>query len=62
MHVAIMKTFMLLLTLPILLTISSPVLQDGASGPTVTLDSATVTGIVQGTLTKFLGIPFAAPP
>ncbi|KAF9567730.1 carotenoid ester lipase [Agrocybe pediades] len=32
------------------------------SPPTVTLDSATVTGINQGNLSKFLGIPFAQPP
>ncbi|KAF9478094.1 carotenoid ester lipase [Pholiota conissans] len=37
--------------------------QDGdSSGPTVTLDSATVTGVFQGNLSKFLGIPFALPP
>ncbi|KAH9486207.1 Lipase 4 [Psilocybe cubensis] len=30
--------------------------------PTVTLDSATVTGINQGALSKFLGIPYAEPP
>ena len=62
MHVAIMKTFTLLSTLPILLAYSSPILEDGTSGPSVTLDSVTVTGIEQGALTKFLGIPFAAPP
>ncbi|KAF8971827.1 alpha beta-hydrolase [Flammula alnicola] len=31
-------------------------------GSTVKLDSATVTGITDGLVTKFLGIPFAAPP
>lgn len=62
MHVAIMKTLMLLPALHTLLACSSPVLRDDTSGPTITLDSATVTGIEQGALTKFLGIPFAAPP
>ncbi|KAF8167302.1 alpha beta-hydrolase [Crassisporium funariophilum] len=33
-----------------------------SSPPTVTLDSATVTGLSNGSITKFLGIPFAQPP
>ncbi|KAF9068600.1 carotenoid ester lipase precursor [Rhodocollybia butyracea] len=32
------------------------------SSPTVTLDSATVTGKASGTVQQFLGIPFAQPP
>ncbi|KAK0185686.1 carotenoid ester lipase precursor [Armillaria mellea] len=32
------------------------------AGPTVTLDSATFTGTTSGTVSKFLGIPFAQPP
>ncbi|KAG6910657.1 hypothetical protein DXG01_008701 [Tephrocybe rancida] len=32
------------------------------AAPTVTLDSATVTGTTSGTSAKFLGIPFAKPP
>ncbi|KIK74848.1 hypothetical protein PAXRUDRAFT_174497 [Paxillus rubicundulus Ve08.2h10] len=32
------------------------------SSPTVTLDSATVTGISSGSVNQFLGIPFAQPP
>ena len=31
-------------------------------GPTVTLDSAVVTGVASGTVDEFLGIPFAEPP
>jgi len=39
------------------------VLQDSSSSPpTATLDNASVTGIHQGALSKFLGIPFAEPP
>lgn len=30
--------------------------------PTVTLDGATVVGTSDGTVTQFLGIPFAQPP
>jgi hypothetical protein len=32
------------------------------SPPTVTLDSAIVTGISSGSVNQFLGIPFAQPP
>ncbi|KAH7906741.1 Alpha/Beta hydrolase protein [Hygrophoropsis aurantiaca] len=32
------------------------------AAPTVTLDSATVTGVSDGSVSKFLGIPFAQPP
>ncbi|KAK0201512.1 carotenoid ester lipase precursor [Desarmillaria ectypa] len=32
------------------------------AAPTVTLDSATFTGTASGTVSKFLGIPFAQPP
>ncbi|KAK0222165.1 carotenoid ester lipase precursor [Armillaria fumosa] len=32
------------------------------AGPTVTLDSATFTGTTSGSVSKFLGIPFAQPP
>jgi acetylcholinesterase len=32
------------------------------SSPTVTLNSATVTGISFGSVNQFLGIPFAQPP
>ncbi|KIJ12396.1 hypothetical protein PAXINDRAFT_14722 [Paxillus involutus ATCC 200175] len=32
------------------------------SSPTVTLDSATVTGVSSGSVNEFLGIPFAQPP
>ncbi|KIJ07764.1 hypothetical protein PAXINDRAFT_173304 [Paxillus involutus ATCC 200175] len=32
------------------------------SSPTVTLDSATVTGLSSGSVNEFLGIPFAQPP
>ncbi|KDR85818.1 hypothetical protein GALMADRAFT_84978 [Galerina marginata CBS 339.88] len=41
----------------------SPFDRDPSPSPTaVTLDSATITGVSQGALSKFLGIPFAAPP
>ena len=33
-----------------------------ASPPTVVLDGATITGIVNGSVAKYLGIPFAQPP
>ncbi|KDQ62130.1 hypothetical protein JAAARDRAFT_203342 [Jaapia argillacea MUCL 33604] len=33
-----------------------------ATGPTVTLDNATFIGVSAGTVSKFLGIPFAQPP
>ncbi|KAF9007463.1 carotenoid ester lipase precursor [Cyathus striatus] len=32
------------------------------TGPTVTLDNATFTGLASGTVSQFLGIPFAQPP
>jgi hypothetical protein len=32
------------------------------AAPTVTLDTATVTGITSGSVNKWLGIPFALPP
>ena len=32
------------------------------AAPNVTLDQATVTGVENGTLDKFLGIPYAQPP
>ncbi|KAF9265365.1 carotenoid ester lipase precursor [Marasmius fiardii PR-910] len=32
------------------------------AGPTVTLDSATVTGVTEGRVARFLGIPYAQPP
>lgn len=32
------------------------------AGPTVTLDSAVVTGVTSGNTQEFLGIPFAQPP
>lgn len=32
------------------------------AAPTVTLDNATVTGVVLGRTNQFLGIPFAQPP
>lgn len=32
------------------------------AAPTVTLDSATVTGVTSGSTNQFLGIPFAQPP
>jgi hypothetical protein len=32
------------------------------AAPTVTLDSATVTGVTLGSTNQFLGIPFAQPP
>ncbi|KAF5392596.1 hypothetical protein D9757_002272 [Collybiopsis confluens] len=38
------------------------VLATPLAGPTVTLDSATVTGTTFGNVQKFLGIPFAQPP
>ncbi|PFH47077.1 hypothetical protein AMATHDRAFT_153021 [Amanita thiersii Skay4041] len=34
----------------------------GFAAPTVTLDSATFTGVSNGFVSKFLGIPFAQPP
>lgn len=40
---------------------SSPHIASRA-GPTVTLDSAVVTGVASGSVDSFLGIPFAAPP
>ncbi|KAL0960577.1 hypothetical protein HGRIS_005611 [Hohenbuehelia grisea] len=33
-----------------------------AAVPTVKLDAATVTGVSSGSVSKFLGIPFAQPP
>jgi Carboxylesterase family len=48
--------------LPLLLLLSSA-LGALAQSPTVTLDKANVTGIqVNGTIDKFLGIPYAQPP
>ena len=35
---------------------------DGRAAPTVTLDTATVTGVASGSVNKWLGIPFALPP
>ena len=32
------------------------------AAPNVTLDQATITGVENGTLDKFLGIPYAQPP
>ena len=32
------------------------------AAPTVKLDSAVVTGVTEGSIDKFLGIPFALPP
>jgi len=32
------------------------------AAPTVQLDSATVTGVNDGGVSKYLGIPFAQPP
>lgn len=32
------------------------------AAPTVTLDSATISGVTVGNVNKFLGIPFAQPP
>ncbi|CAA7264886.1 unnamed protein product [Cyclocybe aegerita] len=53
----------LLLALHLSAVFAFPLERDLSSDPpTVTLDSATVTGIHQGNLTKFLGIPFAQPP
>ena len=33
-----------------------------ASGPTVTLDQATVLGTTNGSVTSYIGIPYAQPP
>lgn len=57
-----MKLLTVILTLPVWLARTSPTLFDEITGPNVTLDSATVSGINQGALSKFLGIPFAVPP
>jgi len=35
---------------------------DRRAAPTVTLDTATVTGVASGSVNKWLGIPFALPP
>jgi len=35
---------------------------DKRAAPTVTLDTATVTGVASGAVNKWLGIPFALPP
>jgi len=32
------------------------------AAPTVTLDTATVTGVASGSVNEWLGIPFALPP
>jgi hypothetical protein len=32
------------------------------TAPTVTLDTATVTGVAAGSVNEWLGIPFALPP
>ncbi|KAH8831768.1 Alpha/Beta hydrolase protein [Flagelloscypha sp. PMI_526] len=48
------------LTIPGLVS-ASPIL-DPRAGPTVTLDKATVTGSTSGSVSSFLGIPFALPP
>ncbi|KAG7088897.1 hypothetical protein E1B28_012842 [Marasmius oreades] len=41
---------------------ASIVLAASLAGPTVKLDSATVTGTSSGSVSRFLGIPFAKPP
>ncbi|KAJ3801933.1 Alpha/Beta hydrolase protein [Lentinula aff. detonsa] len=47
----------LTLLLQTFLVLASPL-----AGPTVTLDSAVVTGVTSGNTQEFLGIPFAQPP
>ncbi|KAJ3988381.1 Alpha/Beta hydrolase protein [Lentinula detonsa] len=47
----------LTLLLQMFLVLASPL-----AGPTVTLDSAVVTGVTSGNTQEFLGIPFAQPP
>ncbi|KAJ3790209.1 Alpha/Beta hydrolase protein [Lentinula aff. detonsa] len=47
----------LTLLLQMFLVLASPL-----AGPTVTLDSAIVTGVTSGNTQEFLGIPFAQPP
>ncbi|KAF8971835.1 carotenoid ester lipase [Flammula alnicola] len=53
---------LLLLALQTTLIIASPLAPNASSPPTLVIDSATVTGVNQGALSKFLGIPFAVPP
>lgn len=55
--------FMILLgALTILLSQIGPLFATPATAPTVTLDSAVFTGITEGQVTKYLGIPYAQPP
>jgi len=34
----------------------------GRTAPTVTLDTATLTGVASGSVNEWLGIPYALPP
>ncbi|KAJ7713986.1 carotenoid ester lipase precursor [Mycena metata] len=46
----------------LLLLLTSSLAASTPRSPTVRLDSATVTGVANGTLNKFLGIPYVKPP
>lgn len=55
------KSASFLVFLAVLGRVAAGLVQPRAA-PTVTLDSATVTGITSGYTNQFLGIPFAQPP
>ncbi|KAJ7441567.1 carotenoid ester lipase precursor [Mycena latifolia] len=46
----------------LLLLLTSSLATSTSGSPTVQLDGATVTGLTNGTLNKFLGIPYVKPP
>ncbi|OJA18273.1 hypothetical protein AZE42_04997 [Rhizopogon vesiculosus] len=54
------QPFLLLLGAYCSFVTASPL--DKRAAPTVTLDTATVTGVASGSVNKWLGIPFALPP
>ncbi len=42
--------------------VSSAVLNGTPAGPSVTVDNATVLGTTNGSVTSYIGIPYAQPP
>ncbi|KAH7872261.1 uncharacterized protein C8R40DRAFT_492363 [Lentinula edodes] len=57
------RGFTAMLSLEIIaLVLQACVFASPLAGPTVTLDSAVVTGVTSGNTQEFLGIPFAQPP
>jgi hypothetical protein len=62
-----LSIFIMLFSQPILVLLraysilaASPL--EKRAAPTVTLDTATVTGVASGSVNEWLGIPFALPP